>query len=172
MTKQFGAALAASFLLAGIAPCWATDDSATLLPMIDEQLTTKGVLAKTDEKRDLADANGSQAPSTSPPASTTPSVPGPKASLPKKVVSVASAIVIGTPVCMVRRTKYEEKYAIHGQLGDTDSKVKKAIFGTLWFPFAVVDGFAEAPFDAFANGIMYPAFSKDQMSEGKLKQNN
>jgi hypothetical protein len=114
--------------------------------------------------RSIADASGTQTAAASGSAA--------KSSLPKKALSLASALVIGTPVCIVRRTKYEEWYAVHGFLGDTKSKFKKVLFGTVWFPFAAVCGTAEAPFDAFANGLMYPAFSKDQLSEGKLVQNN
>jgi hypothetical protein len=94
------------------------------------------------------------------------------ASLPKKCLSTLAAAVIGTPVCVVRRTKYEEWYAAHGMVGDSDSKILKALAATFWFPFAAIDGTAEAPFDAVANGLMYPAFSQDQMSKGKLIQNN
>jgi hypothetical protein len=57
-------------------------------------------------------------------------------------------------------------------VGDSDSKSKKVLVGVFWFPFAVMCGTCEAPFDAAANGLMYPAFSKDQLSQGKLIQNN
>jgi hypothetical protein len=95
-----------------------------------------------------------------------------KATLSKKIFSIATAFFIGTPVCVVRRTKYEEWYGVHGMIGDSESKTKKVLAGTFWLPFAVVTGTAEAPFDALANGIMYPALSKDQLSQGKLIQNN
>ncbi len=92
--------------------------------------------------------------------------------MPKKIFSVATAFFIGTPVCVVRRSKYEEWYGVHGMIGDSDNKYKKVLAGTFWLPFAVITGTLEAPFDALGNGLMYPAFSKDQLSEGKLIQNN
>lgn len=95
-----------------------------------------------------------------------------KSSLPKKVFSVATALVIGTPVCIVRRTKYEEGYGVNGLIGNSDNKCKKVLARVFWSPCAVISGTLEAPFDAFANGLMYPAFSKDQLSQGKLIQNN
>ena len=95
-----------------------------------------------------------------------------KSTLPKKIFGVATALVIGTPVCVVRRSKYEEWYGVHGMIGDSDSKCKKVLAGTFWLPFAMITGTLEAPFDATTNSIMYPAFSKDQLSQGKLIQNN
>ncbi len=93
-------------------------------------------------------------------------------SLPKKVFSVATALLVGTPVCIVRRSKYEVWYGVNGMVGDSASKGKKVLAGIFWFPFAVVTGTCEAPFDALANGLMYPAFTHDQLSQGKLVQNN
>jgi hypothetical protein len=98
--------------------------------------------------------------------------PATKASPGKKLFSIIAATVIGTPVCMVRRTKYEESYGVKGMIGDSDRKASKLLAGVFWLPNAIVCGVAEAPFDAFANALMYPAFSKDQLSEGKLIQNN
>ncbi len=95
-----------------------------------------------------------------------------KSTLPKKIFSVATAFFIGTPVCVVRRSKYEEWYGVHGMIGDSESKCKKVLASAFWLPFAVVTGTLEAPFDAVTNGAIYPAFSKDQLSQGKLIQNN
>ncbi len=95
-----------------------------------------------------------------------------KATLPKKVFSIATALFVGTPVCIVRRTKYEEWYGVKGLIGDSNNKCKKLLAGIVWLPCAVICGTGEAPFDAVANGLMYPAFSKDQLSQGKLIQNN
>jgi hypothetical protein len=100
------------------------------------------------------------------------SSPPTKSSLPKKVFSVAAALLVGTPVCIVRRTKYEEWYEVHGFVGDSDNKCKKILAAIVCFPYALICGTGEAPFDALANGLMYPAFSKDQLSQGKLIQNN
>jgi hypothetical protein len=110
----------------------------------------------------VADASGASSPTSQ----------AGKASLPKKAFSVATALLIGTPVCIVRRTKYEEWYAVHSMVGDSDNKAKKILAGVFWAPFAAISGTAEAPFDACANGLMYPAGSKDQQSRGKLIQNN
>ena len=52
-----------------------------------------------------------------------------KSSLPKKAFSVATAFFIGTPVCVVRRSKYEEWYGVHGMVGDSESKCKKVLAG-------------------------------------------
>lgn len=86
--------------------------------------------------------------------------------------SIATAVVIGTPVCVVRRTKYEEWYGVNGMVGDSAGKGKRVAAGIFWFPFAVLTGICEAPVDALANGLMYPALSKDQLSQRKLIQNN
>jgi hypothetical protein len=111
--------------------------------------------------------------STTPSNSLTPTInKTTKATLPKKVFSVATALVIGTPVCIVRRTKYEEWYGVNGMVGDSTNKCKKVLAGIFWLPWAVICGTGEAPFDAVANGLMYPAFTKDQLSQGKLVQNN
>jgi hypothetical protein len=125
-------------------------------------MTSAGSSETGGANRRIADAAGT--------SSTTNSAG--KASLPKKALSVATAFFVGTPVCIVRRTKYEEWYGVHSMVGDSDNKAKKVLAGMFWFPFAVVNGTAEAPFDAFANGLMYPAGSKDQQSRGKLIQNN
>ena len=95
-----------------------------------------------------------------------------KTTLPKKAFSIATAFLIGTPVCIVRRTKYEERYTINNWVGEGAPKYEKVLAGIVWFPFAAICGTGEAPFDALANGLMYPAFSKDQLSAGKLIQNN
>jgi hypothetical protein len=96
----------------------------------------------------------------------------PHTSFARKCLSVVTAACVGTPICVVRRSKYEEWYGVHGMIGDSDSKFKKVLAGAIWLPCALICGAGEAPFDAVANSLMYPAFSKDQMSKGKLIQNN
>ena len=121
--------------------------------------------AAAKEKMDVTDA-----------ATITPTSNGKteKAPLGKKLISVVAAFCVGTPVCVVRRSKYEEKYAVNQMVGDTDKKFVKKLAAAFWLPFSIVDGTLEAPFDAAANGLMYSnkPFSKDQMSCGKLIQNN
>jgi len=111
------------------------------------------------------------------PTAVTSNVPAKKtpANVPfhKKFVSFLAGTVVGVPVCMVRRSKYEDWYAVHGMVGDSDNKLARATLGTLWFPFAVVTGVCEAPFDGAINAFRNTdkPFSKDQFSLGELKQN-
>jgi hypothetical protein len=125
-------------------------------------MTSGGSRETTESNRRIADAASASSTSNS----------ATKPSLSKKALSVVKACFVGTPVCIVRRTKYEEWYGVHSMVGDTDNKAKKILAGMFWFPCAVVSGTAEAPFDAAANALMYPAGSKDQQSRGKLIQNN
>ncbi len=148
-------------ITACIYPCWADET----VPLIGKP-----------ESADNASINQPQlsatdtTPANNPPTDKTSYAT--KASLPKKVFSVATALVVGTPVCVVRRTKYEEWYGVNGLIGNSENKCKKVLARIFWFPCAVICGTGEAPFDALANGLMYPAFSKDQLSQGKLIQNN
>lgn len=159
--------------LVSFLPCWASDDSL----LIDKTSVYKPLL--TDNN--VTNGNANNLHDGIPPAANASAPisdlqkktkPTSKCSFSKKLLSVATALFVGTPVCVVRRTKYEEWYGVHGMIGDSDNKYKKVLAGTCWLPFAVTCGTAEAPFDALTNGLMYSAFSKDQLSKGKLMQNN
>jgi len=164
MTKKKIIGLLFAFSAACIYPCWANDSVGTP-PLISKPESADNVSINQPQPSatDAASAN-------SPPAGKTSQAT--KASLPKKVFSVATAFIVGTPVCVVRRTKYEEWYGVNGLIGNSNNKCKKVLARIIWFPCAVICGTGEAPFDALANGLMYPAFSKDQLSQGKLIQNN
>jgi hypothetical protein len=150
-------------ITASIYPSWAND----LSPAINASPSVNNL-----ESAEYAPAIASQPGLNSAKSEETTNSQRTKVSTPKKVFSVATALLVGTPVCVVRRTKYEERYGVNGLIGSSDSKCKKVLASVFWLPFAVVCGTAEAPFDALANGLMYPAFSKDQLSQGKLIQNN
>jgi hypothetical protein len=112
--------------------------------------------------------------SNSSPAGAAASTPSVHASLGKKAVSFLAGSIAGTPICIVRRSKYEEWYGVHSMVGESKHKFARAVASTFWLPFAICTGTIEAPFDATANALMYSSrpFSKDQFSLGKLQQNN
>jgi hypothetical protein len=88
------------------------------------------------------------------------------ARLPIKVLGFVTGAIVGTPICMVRKSIDEQKYAIDGIVGDHDTKVWKFCAGTFWLPFSVVTGVAESPvsstFISFKNSDK--PFSKSQFS--------
>jgi hypothetical protein len=87
-------------------------------------------------------------------------------SLAKKFLGVMTGVVVGTPVCMVRKPMDEDKYAISDLTGH--SKKGRAVVPTavLWAPFSAVQGVLEAPFFAFNNSLVNydKPFSKEQFS--------
>jgi hypothetical protein len=153
----------------------ANGSDGSMLSHSQESITVSHQAADELNQPQVATSNPAQAPLTTADASAnTSSSKGSslKSSPAKKFTSIVTAFAIGTPVCMVRRTKYEESYAVKHWVGNSKSKFTRILAGTFWLPGAIVCGCGEAPFDAFANALMYPAFSKDQISEGKLIQNN
>jgi hypothetical protein len=155
-----------------ICPSWA-DNSSALIEQTEADHNTEFLIGHANTK--MPESQPGKQDIHSP--QTNPLIAGKnnnvnKAPLAKKVFSVATALAIGTPVCIIRRTKYEEWYGVHGLIGNSNNKTKKVVAGVFWFPFALLCGTGEAPFDAVANGLMYPAFSKDQLSQGNLIQNN
>jgi len=75
---------------------------------------------------------------------------------------------------MVRRSKYEDWFAVNSMVGDSGGKFKRVTLKVLWGPFAVVTGVCESPIDGLINAVRNSdkPFSKDQFSLGELKQNH
>ncbi len=84
----------------------------------------------------------------------------------KKFLGVVTGLVVGTPVCAIRKPIDEDKYAIADLTGN--SKKARAVVPTavLWAPFAGVAGLLEAPFYALNNSLVNSdkPFSKEQFS--------
>jgi hypothetical protein len=101
-----------------------------------------------------------------------PKPAGPKVPFTRRVISCVTGTAVGIPVCMVRRSKYEDLHAVK-QMTNTDNKVAKGALRAFWMPFAIVTGVCESPADGTINAIRNSSrpFSKDQMSLGELKQN-
>lgn len=126
----------------------------------------------------LTTATPTTQPASSPSATTTSapssSAAATKVSMPKRLAGCLAGTFVGIPVCMVRRSKYEDWYAVHGMIGDSDNKFARITLGALWYPFAVVTGVCESPADGTINAVRNSSkpFSKDQFSLGVLKQNH
>jgi|SRR5271156_1807860 len=116
-------------------------------------------------------SDSSNAPASAAPA---PSAPAKKhyglSALPLRVCSIVTGTIVGTPVCMLRCSVWEEKYATKGMVGDTDDKFLQTAAGTFWLPLGAMTGVCEAPFSAlkrsYANSDK--PFSKDQFSLGHI----
>jgi hypothetical protein len=80
--------------------------------------------------------------------------------LAKDFFGVLTGVVVGTPVCMVRKPMDEDKYAVSDLTGN--SKKGRAV----WAPFSAVQGVLEAPFYALNNSLVNydKPFSKEQFS--------
>jgi hypothetical protein len=110
----------------------------------------------------------SVASSTAPAAANTNKVGGPAkhSSLAKKFLGVMTGVIVGTPVCMVRKPMDEDKYAVADLTGN--STKAKAVVPTaiFWAPFSAVGGILEAPFCAVNNSLVNydKPFSKEQFS--------
>ncbi len=96
----------------------------------------------------------------------TTATPAQHSSFAKKIIGVVTGVVVGAPVCAVRKPLDEDKYAIADLTGN--SKKGRAVIPTavLWAPFACVEGILEAPFFAINNSLVNydKPFSKEQFS--------
>jgi hypothetical protein len=92
----------------------------------------------------------------------------PSASVPKRVLGTVIGTFVGTPICAVRRIAYNEKYGLHGMIGDADNKLAIVSAGAFWMPFSVVIGAVEAPCYSFKHSLCNndKPFSKEQFSLG------
>ena len=106
-------------------------------------------------------------------ANPTKQASGTKVAMPTRIAGCIAGTFVGIPVCMVRRSKFENWYAVHSMVGNTGNKAARVTLRVLWAPFAVITGVCEAPADGTVNAIRYSSkpFSKDQFSLGELKQN-
>jgi hypothetical protein len=104
------------------------------------------------------------------PATTTANT---KVSMPTRLAGCIAGTMVGIPVCVVRRSKFEDWYAAHNMVGDDGNKALRVTLKALWCPVAVITGVCEAPADGTMNAIRNSSkpFSKDQFSLGVLKQN-
>ena len=84
----------------------------------------------------------------------------------KKFLGVVTGVIVGTPVCMVRKPLDEDKYAVADLTGNSDKGRAVVPTTVLWAPFSVVGGILEAPFCAFNNSLVNydKPFSKEQFS--------
>jgi hypothetical protein len=101
------------------------------------------------------------------PASAGKTITSPKhSSIATKFLGVITGIVVGTPICMVRKPVDEDKYAVADLTGNSNKGRAVAPTATLWAPFAAVQGILEAPFWAVNNSLVNynKPFSKDQFS--------
>src|SRR5208282_6095028 len=113
----YGIACAFTYILAFISPAGATDSFVNI---------NAGTTVSASEPM-INNAGVTKASNLEPAKTMT------KVSLPKKIFSIATAFLVGTPVCVVRRSKYEQWYGVHGMIGDSESKCKKILAGTFWF---------------------------------------
>ena len=106
-----------------------------------------------------------------PPGTVKPSLTqGSKASLPKKALGLVVGAIVGTPVCVVRKTIDEEKYGINGMIGTSDKKSAQVAAGIFWAPFALFTGTVESPVYATIHSLNADEpFSKEQFSLGDVK---
>lgn len=81
-------------------------------------------------------------------------------------LGIVTGIVIGIPVCAVRKPIDEDKNAV-GSLAGSSKKNKVVVPSAIfWTPFAAVAGVLEAPFYALNNSLVNAdkPFSKEQLS--------
>jgi hypothetical protein len=93
--------------------------------------------------------------------------------LPKAIAGFLTGVVIGTPICFVRKFPQEVNEGAHGFVGSIkdhdDNKLFLIPAGIAWLPVAGVMTALEAP--AYAVKDAYTAktaFSKEQFSLGEL----
>src|SRR5579883_3323275 len=65
-------------------------------------------------------------------------------SAPKAIAGFFAGAIVGTPVCVVRKSIDEENDGIQGMVGNTDKARFKIPAGIFWLPFATVTGTLEA----------------------------
>ena len=105
--------------------------------------------------------------SSSAPLNTNKGGPSSKhSSLAKKFLGVMTGVVVGTPVCMVRKPMDEDKYAVSDLTGNSTKGRAVVPTAVLWAPFSAVQGVLEAPFVALNNSLVNydKPFSKEQFS--------
>jgi hypothetical protein len=96
---------------------------------------------------------------------------------PVRIASVCAALVVGTPVCFVRKLPQEAKQGAEGLagsiFGETHNRFLLIPAGLLWFPAASAISAMEAPGYALRDAWMADQpFSKEQFSLGALDLEN
>lgn len=92
--------------------------------------------------------------------------------LPKKALGFLTGCVVGIPVCCVRNTIYDEKYAVKNWTGDTDVTRLKILTGVVWAPFAASEACGVSPLLAMKHSAQHfnEPFSKAQFGLGDLDE--
>ncbi|MBU6454249.1 MAG: hypothetical protein KGS72_20900 [Cyanobacteria bacterium REEB67] len=107
-------------------------------------------------------------PPAAPPAASLPSAgsSASNASLPSRIFGAAAGIIVGIPVCAVRRPIAGENYGIDSTAGRHSEPRKKIPAAFLYAPCAIVTGLIESPFYALNNSLVNfnKPFSKEQFS--------
>ena len=121
---------------------------------------------------DLSKETTTSQPVTTPAADSNPkTTSGPKPPVAKRVLGIVVGTVVGTPVCVVRKTIDEEKYGINGMIGTSNNKKAQVAAGLFWAPFAVFTGAVESPAYAAINSLNATdePFTKSQFSLSDVK---
>jgi len=137
--------------------------------------------ASTDnnDKKSLADNSAPAAAATDPnaktPAKPAKSGSGASVGLPARVAGFTAGVIVGTPICIIRRTHLEIKQGEHDLIGDVDTWWKKGLFVFPGLLMAVpyggisggVGGCMYSVKNAWTNSKDEP-FSKDTFSLGDV----
>jgi hypothetical protein len=108
-------------------------------------------------------ASTSSAPTSSAPTNNAPTN---STSLPARMFGAAAGLIVGIPVCAVRRPIAGENYGIDSTAGRHSEPRKKIPAAFLYAPCAIVTGLIESPFYALNNSLVNfnKPFSKEQFS--------
>jgi len=111
------------------------------------------------------------APGTTEPAplrnSSVPSnKPKRRASVSKSILGAITGLIVGTPVCAVRGTIDEDKFAVTDMTGGNKEKKNIVAAAVFWAPFSAAAAVLESPFWALNNSLVHydKPFSKQQFS--------
>jgi hypothetical protein len=132
-------------------------------------LSINQAIASSDapEIQSVADSSNPKGAVALKPASAGKTITSPKHySIATKLLGVATGIIVGTPICMVRKPLDEDKYAVADLTGNSHNGRAVVPTAALWAPFAAAQGILEAPFWAVNNSLVNykKPFSKNQFS--------
>lgn len=162
MVNSLRASLTASLVIPLVAcPVWADSDESAL-PIRDTSSQTITAPSPTSSQGTTNPSSAAASASKKPSAT--------KAPLPRRLLGVVVGAVVGTPVCLVRKTIDEEKYGIAGIIGTNNNKAVVTTAGVFWLPFAFMTGTVESPVYATLNSLnAEEPFSKAQFSLSDVK---
>jgi hypothetical protein len=149
----------------------------------DASSTTSTTTTDNNDKKSLADSTAPASPdaAATAPNGKTPAKPaksakgGATAALPARVAGFTAGVIVGTPICIIRRTHLEIKQGEHDLIGDVDTWWKKGLFVFPGLLMAVpyggisggVGGCMYSVRNAWQNSKDEP-FSKDSFSLGDV----